>query len=313
MFTFKFQRRTLLLVFVLLVGSALSLSGQDRGGLKKVYRSNEVELQDDQGQVVLWVDAWARVHSPEIRLWQKEYNSFVHQSFRSFIGAGLSAPEGIELLSPQPSGHRGIRGDGVFAIPTQVAENGVLTRDTLSLVFFRLGIQWNYRANYLKSDCQEAATVQPGLECNTYTVTWQSSQDKPDPPLHDDPLLLGLRYSALQKALASLRQIQAQLGTVVMVSAEGNHADGSGDDDAYGVRLQECLQRSLTNMCWMEVEDVRFPLDWQTAQVDASRLTPEFLESLHQMEREVQLSILTADAYREVTREGIEKLKHVVR
>jgi hypothetical protein len=276
-----------------------------------VYRSNEVELQDDQGQVVLWIDAWARVHSPEIRIWQKEYNSFVHQSFRSFVGGGLSAPKGIELLSPQPSGHRGIRGEGVFAIPAQVAENGVLTRDTLSLVFFRLGIQWNYLASYLKSDCQEAAAVRPELDCNAYAITWQSSQHKPDPPPQDDPLLLGLRYSELQKTLASLRQIQAQLGTVVMVSAEGNHTDAFQDDDAYGGRLQECLQRSLTNMCWMELEDVRFPMDWQTVQVDASRLTPEFLESLHQLERETQFSIMTADAYREVTREGIEKLKRV--
>jgi hypothetical protein len=272
-----------------------------------VYRENQVEVQDRQGKVVLWIDGWARLHSPELLLWQQDYNARLHQSFRSFTGGGISAPEGIELVSPQPPGRRGIQSNGLFGVPWRIRENGLLTRDTLSLTFFNLGIQWNYLAHYLVNDCEAARASSPSVNCRDYRLDWRASSEPLRTPPPDDQLLFGLRYMELQKGLSSLRRLQQQLARVVTVTAQGMRADEGRDRELYDDRRAECLRRVFTNNCTLEAEDVRFPFDWLTAQVDSARLSAELLDALHEAERDAQLSVAASWEYRELSRSYADK------
>jgi hypothetical protein len=277
------------------------------GTLTFVYRENQVEVQDKQGQVVFWIDAWARLYSPDLMLWQQDYNARLHRSFRSFLGGGLSAPEGIELVSPQPPGRRGIQSNGLFAVPWSIQENGLITRDTLSLTFFNLGIQWNYLAHYLASDCEAARASAPALNCRDYQLDWRASSEPLRTPPPDDQLLFGLRYMELQKGLSALRRLQQQLARVVTVTAQGSRADEERDGELYDARRAECLRWVVTNNCTLEAEDLRFPFDWLTAQVESARLSAELLDALHEAERDAQLSVATSWEYRELSRSYVDK------
>jgi hypothetical protein len=298
----------LLSIFQLLALCLVAVA-QSNDALTPVYRNNQVELQDKQGQVVFWVDGWGRVHSPAFMLWQQDYNRRVHRSFRTLIGSGLSAPEGIELVSFQPPGRRGIQSTGVFAVPTSIPENGVLTRDTLSLAFFDLGIQWNYLARGLVRDCEAAKQVRRTLNCSNYQIDWRSPADASGSPPGTDPLLFELRLRELKKALSGLRRLQSLLARVVMVSAQGEQSDEARDLQLYQSRNTQCLRFSLFNTCRLEAADLRLPFDWMTLQVAAEQLPAEFLNELHQAEAEVQRHVTSSIEIGNLSQRFVSELK----
>jgi hypothetical protein len=293
----------LVIVICLLAASTLAASAQQKvGGLTSYYRKDHVELEDKQGQVVLWFDSWARLHSPEYLIWQQNYNARVFEQFRGLIGIGLSAPEGIQLVPPQPPGLRGIQSSVVFAVPFHLAENGVLTRDTLSILFYTLGIEWNYLAHNLASDCETANRAASIIDCRNYKIDWRTSPNEPRTPLADDRMLFELRYTELQKGLVALRRLQTVLAGVMTLSAEGERGNMAHDRELYGKRNAECLQWSV-NYCTVEdAGPVGFSFDWLTAQVDPAGLSPELLAALHQSERDAQLSITSATDEEEMSR-----------
>jgi hypothetical protein len=294
----------LAILAALLAASTLAALAQEKVGvLTSFYRKDHVELEDKQGQVVLWLDSWATLHSPEFVIQQQNYNARLSGQFRGLIPGGLSAPEGIQLVPPQPPGLRGIQSSGVFAVPYDVPENGVLTRDTLSIPFFDLGIQWNYLARGLASDCEVASRSASAINCRSYSIGWRTLPGEIRAPADNDRLLLGLRYVELLKGLAALRRLQILLEGVVTFSAEGARDDAADDRQQYDRRNLECLQWSLMNTCVLaDAGSLRFPFDWLTAQVDPTQLSPEFLRALHQAEHDAQLSITLAADEEELSR-----------
>ena len=293
----------LVIVICLLVASNLAASAQQKvGALTSYYRKDHVELEDKQGEVVLWYDSLARLHSPEYLIWQQNYDARVFAQFHGLTGIGLSAPDGIQLAPSQPPGLRGIQSNGVFAVPLHIAENGVLTRDTLSITFYTLGIQWNYLAHNLATDCENANRATNTINCQNYKIDWSTAPNEYRTPLADDRLFFELRYSQLLKGLDALRRLQTLLAGVVTFTAEGVRADMAHDRELYGKRNAECLQWSV-NYCTVEdAGPVGFSFDWLTAQVDPAGISPEFLDSLRKAEREAQLAITTATDVEEMSR-----------
>jgi hypothetical protein len=293
----------LVIVICLLVASTLAASAQQKvGALTSYYRKDHVELEDNQGEVVLWYDSLARLHSPEYLIWQQNYNARVFAQFHGLIGIGLSAPDGIQLAPSQPPGLRGIQSNGVFAVPLHIAENGVLTRDTLSITFYTLGIQWNYLAHNLATDCENANRATNTINCQNYKIDWRTSTNEYRSPPADDRMFYELRYTELQKGLDALRRLQTLLAGVVTFTAEGGRGDIAHDLELYGKRTAECLRWS-DNYCTLEdAGAVGLSFDWLTAQVDPAVISPEFLGALHKAERDAQLSITTAADVEEMSR-----------
>jgi hypothetical protein len=239
-------------------------------------------------------DAWARVHAPEFAQWQRDYNSQLRQSFRALVFSSIAAPAGIELATAEPPGRRGIQSTGVFALPLPLAEDGVLTRDTLAITFYELGVAWNYQSTAMAADCEYAARVDPSLSCADYRIAWLTPP-VPITPLPDDRLMLGQRRNALARALAGLHDLQQLLAGVVTVTALGKRADLAADLRDYDTRHQQCLTGSLGNACERRATDFKYPFDWLTAQVDAALLSPAWLRRLHDLETGVQGSISAAE------------------
>jgi len=290
-------------VIGLLVASTLAAAAQQKvGDLTAHFRKDHIELEDKQGEVVLWYDALARLHSPDYLIWQQNYNTRVFSQFHGMIGIGLSAPEGIQLAPSQPPGLRGIQSNGVFTVPLHIAENGVLTRDTLSTTFYTLGIQWNYLAHNLSSDCEAAKITNSTINCQNYHIDWSTSPNEYRTPPADDRLLFELRYSELQKGLEALRRLQALLAGVVTFTSQGGRGDIAHDLELYSKRTAECLRWTI-NFCTLEdAAAVGYSFDWLTAQVDPAVISPQFLGALHKAERDAQLSITTATDEEEMSR-----------
>jgi hypothetical protein len=249
---------------------------------KTVPRTSETELQNQKGEVQFWVDKMGRTHSPDIMLQQKAYNDWIYQSFHtSFgIGPGMSAPEGIQLVAAQPPGERGINSNGVFQVPDMIIANGVLTRDTCAIEFYKSGIKWNWAARQLLSDCKGVKSSNDStVNCNRYDIGLSTS-DQPRTPPRDDTYMLEKRYVELQDAKKSLAEWQALLDSIVTVSASGKRADAAQDRAETAVRKQS----------WggdYDADGFTNPPDWMTAQVDAKQLTPGFRQQLANAEKDV--------------------------
>jgi hypothetical protein len=271
-----------------LIFTTLVCRAQEKGvtPFKDVPRRNETELQDKNGEVRFWIDKIGRTHSPDIMLQQQGYNKWLHVSFAGLIGAGISAPSGIELVAPQPPGERGMKSTGVFQVPWSIRENGVLTRDTNSIPFYKAGVQWNYAAANLRTDCQELHnSVDSSIDCGRYQINWNTS-GQIRTPAGKDPFFLEIRYVELQKAKKILRGWQELLDSIITVTATGQRGNAARD-------RQENARRQ-TFKGEFDADDFPSPPDWLTAQVDAGKLTPEFLKQLEDIEKDVQL-YLNAD------------------
>jgi hypothetical protein len=293
------------------LGATISASAQNNtDSVKAVDQENPLARQDQNGgQGRFWVDEWMRTHSPVLSERQRRYNSFLQSSFRGLIGPGLSAPEGIELLSPQPPGRRGIQG-GQFAVPINILEDGVLTSDTVFLTFFSLGIEWNAEARYVDSDCASAKHAVPTLNCDQYRITWTSPSDPPLQFGEGDPFLYGVRHVALQKALAALRRLQALIPSVVTVTAGDARWDAVHDAELYAERNAQCLRLSLFNTCVLDVGSIAYPFDWMTAEVDSTRLTPKFTRELTNAEIDARAALSSSERLREISQDAVYGAQH---
>jgi hypothetical protein len=169
----------------------------------------------------------------------------------------------------------------------------VLTRDTLSITFFELGIQWNYQAHYLVKDCEYAARSQRDINCAEFNVQWNSpvSESVPAPPEDQDRLLLRRRRFELGRALLTLRRLQSELSSIMTVTANGERSDLSRDMQLFNARAQQCRTISVAAECIYEAADLKYPFDWMTAQVDLKTLQPDVLARLHNEEIDTQRSL----------------------